>query len=297
MNHRNGIHEDEGATQERGGGGFDRDEPRGFDRDFSGKSAGRDRGAWGYTNDRTAGAWGLSPRWQSEGARHFSESQGMGRRDWGGRNDESAMGRSYDDHGRASMRDAYGREDFEQGRRGGRDAYRDAWNQPYGRSLNQPFEGGGAYGYREPYGSPGPRQHPGWYGTGGQMSSRFGAGSPYGYGYGQRGAWMREGPHRGRGPKGYKRSDERIREDVCDRLTDHPDIDASDIDVLVQGQEVTLTGTVPERRLKHLAEYLAEDVAGVQEVHNQLRVRREEQRAAASPDRNGEAGSRSSRSS
>lgn len=43
------------------------------------------------------------------------------------------------------------------------------------------------------------------------------------------------GPHAGRGPKGYQRSDERIREDVCDRLTEHPAIDASEIEVEVKG--------------------------------------------------------------
>src|SRR5256885_12501149 len=38
----------------------------------------------------------------------------------------------------------------------------------------------------------------------------------------------------GRGPKGYRRSDERIREEVMERLTFSPDIDASDVEVEVQ---------------------------------------------------------------
>ena len=50
--------------------------------------------------------------------------------------------------------------------------------------------------------------------------------------------------HRGRGPKNYKRSDERIREDVCDRLSDDGMVDASEIEVKVSGAEVTLDGTV-----------------------------------------------------
>ena len=33
--------------------------------------------------------------------------------------------------------------------------------------------------------------------------------------------------YRGRGPKGYRRSDARIREDVCDRLTEAPDVDVA----------------------------------------------------------------------
>jgi hypothetical protein len=77
----------------------------------------------------------------------------------------------------------------------------------------------------------------------------------------------------GRGPKGYKRSDDRICEDVCELLTRHPDVDASDIEVKVTDREVMLTGTVDDRYAKRLAEDIAEQVSGVAEVHNQIRVR------------------------
>jgi PleD family two-component response regulator len=77
----------------------------------------------------------------------------------------------------------------------------------------------------------------------------------------------------GRGPKGYRRSDDRIREDVNEELTRHPDIDPSDIEVRVEQCEVTLTGTVDHRHAKRLAEDLAERVSGVTEVHNQIRVK------------------------
>lgn len=80
------------------------------------------------------------------------------------------------------------------------------------------------------------------------------------------------GPHAGRGPRGYQRSDERIREDVNERLTDHPDIDASEIEVRVDNGEVTLIGAVEDRRTKRLAEDVAESVSGVRDVHNQLRI-------------------------
>jgi len=80
------------------------------------------------------------------------------------------------------------------------------------------------------------------------------------------------GPYAGRGPKGYRRSDERILEDVCERLTDHPSIDASDINVTVADGDVTLTGRIESRTVKHLAENMVETVSGVKEVHNQLRV-------------------------
>jgi osmotically-inducible protein OsmY len=81
-----------------------------------------------------------------------------------------------------------------------------------------------------------------------------------------------DGEHRGRGPKGYARSDDRIREDVCDRLTDDPMVDASEIEVSVSGSEVTLAGTVNRRDLRRRAEDLAEAVSGVIHVQNNLRV-------------------------
>jgi len=76
----------------------------------------------------------------------------------------------------------------------------------------------------------------------------------------------------GRGPKGYSRSDERIREDVCERLSSDDDVDASEIEVKVQNGEVTLEGSVVTRTMKHQAENLADEVLGVKDVHNNLRV-------------------------
>ncbi|MCB5175837.1 BON domain-containing protein [Microvirga lenta] len=82
-----------------------------------------------------------------------------------------------------------------------------------------------------------------------------------------------EGQHRGRGPKGYQRSDERIHEDVCERLTDDPLIDASEIGVEVKEREVTLSGSVASRGLKHRVEDIVETVSGVSHVQNNLRIR------------------------
>lgn len=79
---------------------------------------------------------------------------------------------------------------------------------------------------------------------------------------------------RGRGPKNYQRSDERIREEVCERLTMDHDVDATEIDVQVSSGVVTLDGTVSERRAKRIAEDLAERVYGVSDVQNNLRVTR-----------------------
>ena len=87
----------------------------------------------------------------------------------------------------------------------------------------------------------------------------------------------------GRGPKGYRRSDERIREDICDRLSDDPHVDASEIDVVVKDGEVTLSGTVHERLAKRRSEDLAAMISGVREVQNHLRVARPGDAASSSP--------------
>ncbi|UIY28904.1 BON domain-containing protein [Neorhizobium galegae] len=78
--------------------------------------------------------------------------------------------------------------------------------------------------------------------------------------------------HRGKGPKGYQRSDARIEEDVNDRLSDDPVLDASNITVTVQGSEVTLDGFVSSRWDKRRAEDLVDEVSGVRHVQNNLRV-------------------------
>lgn len=83
---------------------------------------------------------------------------------------------------------------------------------------------------------------------------------------------MQEGQHRGKGPKGYKRSDGRIQEDINDRLNDDPYLDASNIEVSVSNGEVTLTGTVEDRNSKRRAEDLSDSISGVTHVQNNLRV-------------------------
>lgn len=75
-----------------------------------------------------------------------------------------------------------------------------------------------------------------------------------------------------RGPKNYTRSDERIEEDVCERLTEDAELDASEITVQVENGEVTLSGTVEHRYFKKLAENIVESVSGVKDIHNQIRI-------------------------
>jgi len=78
---------------------------------------------------------------------------------------------------------------------------------------------------------------------------------------------------RGVGPRNYVRPDDRIREEVCDLLTDASDIDASDIEVEVHRGQVTLTGTVRDHDTKYSAEEIAWWASGVKDVHNRLRVK------------------------
>jgi hypothetical protein len=80
----------------------------------------------------------------------------------------------------------------------------------------------------------------------------------------------------GRGPQGYKRSDERITEDINEELTQDPELDASDVNIEVRSGEVVLKGTVPDRASKRRAEEIAEYCSGVKDVMNQLRIKRDE---------------------
>jgi hypothetical protein len=74
------------------------------------------------------------------------------------------------------------------------------------------------------------------------------------------------------GPKGYTRSDERLREDISERLMQAYDIDSSEVTVQVLGGKVVLEGTVPNRYMKHAIEDIADAAPGVQDVDNRVRV-------------------------
>jgi len=73
------------------------------------------------------------------------------------------------------------------------------------------------------------------------------------------------------------RSDEAIREVVNECLTDHDELDATDIEVKVENAEVTLHGVVTSRREKRIAEDVARSCGGVQDVHNRLTIGDREQ--------------------
>ncbi len=127
----------------------------------------------------------------------------------------------------------------------------------FGRPLS--FQGKGFFGGGVPYQQSVPHR---------------GMGNAVGYGPGRHAIGEPGGGHRGKGPKGYQRSDERLTEDINERLTHDDDIDASEISVAVAGGEATLSGTVNTRFEKRRAEDLADDVTGISHVQNNLRVKK-----------------------
>lgn len=168
-------------------------------------------------------------------------------------------------------------------RRYGRGAYAQGGYRQGGYGHGQRDSGQHDFGQRD-FGETGYRQHdygPGNYGRGGVGDGGFGHyGESSGTNQGRRG-------HEGRGPRGYKRSDERIHEDVCDCLMQDPYVDASDIEIKVADGIVTLEGTVDSRRVKHIAENLCESIPGVQDVTNHLRIKRDESSRERPPTSSG----------
>jgi hypothetical protein len=79
-----------------------------------------------------------------------------------------------------------------------------------------------------------------------------------------------------RGPRNYVRSDERIRDEICERLVRDPRLEVGDVSVEVKEGTVLLSGTVPERRMKHAVEDIVDDCWGVTDIDNRLRVARPE---------------------
>ncbi|MCM2349402.1 MAG: BON domain-containing protein [Bacteriovoracaceae bacterium] len=74
----------------------------------------------------------------------------------------------------------------------------------------------------------------------------------------------------GLGPKGYKRSDDSIKEEVCELLKWDPDVDASEIEVSVHKGVVTLKGSVDSRHAKRRAEIILDHIGGVKDIQNKI---------------------------
>ncbi|MET0341122.1 MAG: BON domain-containing protein [Polyangiales bacterium] len=224
----------------------------------------------------SSSGWGQDSRqqsgqdWTRQGSGQGQEYRGQGSSDWS--RSQGAYGQGYD----RSQSDYRGGQDYGRLQSGSQD-----WDRsPYARtdySRSQSNYGARDQG-RTDFGgySSGTNYGQQWRGDAGQY--RDGREDE---------SWGQQIRHAGqqaarsikrafRGPKNYKRSDERIREDVSDRLGLSDRLDPSEIEVTVSNGEVTLTGTVQSRGEKYLAEEVADDVSGVNEVNNQLRVRRED---------------------
>jgi hypothetical protein len=148
---------------------------------------------------------------------------------------------------------------------------------------------GGMGGYGGRQGGYAGGERAGFGGMGGAMGDYYAGGGQGGAGVGRGqgfpvslGAWRSDafgtrsrddvGEHVGKGPRGYERNWDRIRDEVCHSLAWSGQVDASDIEVTVERGEITLGGTVPDRNQKRLAERIAERVYGVEDVHNRLRL-------------------------
>lgn len=252
----------------------------------------------------------------------WESGQGYGSQQYGGR---QSGGQQYGGYGREQGRRGSGAETWRELE--ARDRSRRGGNEPgygggyYGSSSSggQSYSGGqraypGDPGYRQSgtsgYGGSSGQGGRGYglesYESGGRGGSQYqsGYGSQYGQGqqygqqasqYGQQGQQYGQQQRRRRvGPKGYQRSDERIREDLCERLSDVPMVDVSQVSVEVSGGTVTLTGTVRERHEKFVIEDIADEVFGVNEVHNQIRVTRDMGSAGAGSEAGGDYRSSSS---
>jgi osmotically-inducible protein OsmY len=262
------------------------------------------RGRWGQPygrefseSGRSGGGYGRENYGQGyarEGYGPYSSREGWSREGQGRESRES--------YGQGYGRESYGREGYGQGQGYGRESY---GRESFGRYGYGGPSFRGEEGYGQGHGREG-WSRSGYGGTRGGESyrgeERFGDGSgrsssSYRYGgqgsfrpesqWGQGGyrpesQWGRSGQEwaggsmtqERRGPKNYKRSDERIREDVCDVLT-NSDLNCEDVEVNVKEGEVTLTGTVQSSEERREMERIAERLPGVKDVTNQLRVKRE----------------------
>jgi hypothetical protein len=79
--------------------------------------------------------------------------------------------------------------------------------------------------------------------------------------------------HAGKGPRGYRRSEERVKDEACEILARDFFLDASEIEVELKDQVLTLKGEVGSREDKRRAEDLVAEIPGVADVQNQLRVK------------------------
>lgn len=223
---------------------------------------------------------------------YWDSNMGRYRDDWDDQDNRYRYGRGYNAYG-----DDYGRgydddRDYDRsynrgyGRGQGGD-----YDRNYGRGYNRNYNRSYNRGYSDDYN----RMDYGRYDR--DYANRYGRGyaGPYnrnsdrwrnynqdydtqgynpGYDWSYTEVWLEPGPYTGNGPQGYQRSNERIQEEANERLTQHGQLDAGNIQVKCDNGEVTLEGTVDSRRDKRMAEDAVDDISGVKDVHNHLRINR-----------------------
>jgi osmotically-inducible protein OsmY len=229
--------------------------------------------SYGQGNQGQGGNFGPSGYGQGDSSWQSGSRSGYGRQGSGrGFSGYGYEGYGYEGSGsRGGQQSNYGQQSG-YGSSGG-------WSEPYGEG--QQYSSAGLSGGRS-QGS--------WGGSQSGGSQGYWGGQSGGSQSNQSGQWGQDanrgmGQHRGKGPKGYQRSDDRIKELICERLRDDPEIDPSEVTITVQGGKVTLEGTVDSRQAKNSIEDIAEQF-GVQEVQNNLRV----QRATSTGSQTGDGG-------
>jgi osmotically-inducible protein OsmY len=250
------------------------------------------RGAYDYGRNRSGYGW-----------QNYNQSRYGSQMDYGdqGYNEDWGRTGSWDSSRQGMMEEGWrgdrGMSDYGYGRsRSGSDS-------GYGRGMSDSGRSryGGDYGYSRGMGNIGRSRYGGDYGyTRGRGQGSYGRSryaddydwdTDYDQGFDTYDTWEQDfpanwsytefwlipGPETGQGPSGWQRSDERIREDINERLTQHGRLNANNIEVEVDNCTVTLKGTVNNRQMKRMAEDVADSVMGVRDVNNQIKVQDQNQ--------------------
>jgi osmotically-inducible protein OsmY len=234
-----------------------------------------------WPSDRSSGrdrSWGDRDRYSND--RYASSSDDRGRGDRSGGDRYSSQGRGYEDEYRRDTGRGYGGGDwgFSGGeQRGDRQRSSQGGRDDRERDRTDDRQRFGASGEQQRYAQGGQpsgddRYYRGYYGR---------SSTPYSFEGGSGNltieSWGISGPYSGRGPKGYRRPDQQIMEEACQRLERDGHIDASEIEVTAEDGVIKLEGTVNSREEKRRAEECVESVYGARDVMNHLRVARGEQ--------------------
>jgi osmotically-inducible protein OsmY len=241
-----------------------------------------------YQQDPGYADWNNQSRYQDQNSRQRFQN-----RNYGQQYNQNQFGQQPGQFGPDDFNNPYWRENRQYGQPSG--------NQQYANNYHGQQQYSGQQFGGQPFSSyPGPQQHSSNSGRWNEDSrwnesvnrDNFQSGSNFGRSnFGTESNWehnrqgsMRineqgnlwsSGPHKGKGPKGYHRSDERIKEDISDRLLEDGLLDASNIEIECENNEVILSGSVDSRESKRRAEELCESIPGVTNVENRLHVSRE----------------------